>query len=660
MARLRGDVARYLLSFLKPHLPVFVAGLAMLFAANVVFLAFPFLMGRLVDELTGEGTWILEGIAELSVALLAVLFVRAVLNFGQTYAFGVVSNRVSRALRNALYGRILVLPTSFFDTRRTGELISRLSNDVGQLEHAISDMLAGLVRQLVVLCFGVAIVFYLAPQLSVFMIAIVPAVALLTMRLGRTIRRRSRETQDLIAESTTVAEEGISGVSTVRAFTAEPYEARRYGAALDAALSKALDTVRYRAGLGAFIGFFVMGALVLVIWYGASLVETGGLAVGDLVSFVIYTGFIGGSVAGLGGLVTRLQRVLGASERVVEIMRSEPEPGRTLAAGFGGNHGGGRPRHEHEAAGAAGGQGHQHDTADGGAGESRQHDTAAGNVRPGHGEDAALERDGRAHHSGPGTGSSQQRDAGVPDISFERVDFAYPSRPDVPVLEDIAFSLHAREHVALVGPSGSGKSSIVRLLLRFYDPVRGRLLCGRQDIREFNVETWRSRFAVVPQEVMLFGGSIADNIRYGRPSADDEEVRSAADEAFVLEFASRFPDGLGTVVGERGVQLSGGQRQRVAVARAMLRNPEVLILDEATSSLDAESERTVHEALERLMAGRTTLVIAHRLATVQEADRILVLDRGNIVEQGTHRELSRKEDGLYAGLVRMQNLGDAE
>lgn len=613
MAGVRRDVTLYLLSFLKPHLPAFAVGLALLFAANVVFLAFPFLMGRLVDELTGEGTWVFEGVGALSLALLAVLFVRAVLNFGQTYAFGVVSNRVSRSLRGALFGRILVLPTAFFDTRRTGELISRISNDVGQLEHAISDMLAQLVRQLVVLCFGVLIVFLLTPQLSLFMIAIVPAVALLTLWLGRTIRRRARETQDLIAESTTVAEEGISGIATVRAFTAEPYEVDRYGNTLEAALSKALDTVRFRAGLGAFIGFFVMGTLVLVIWYGATLVEAGTLAVGDLVSFVIYTGFIGGSVAGLGGLITRLQRVLGASERVVEILQAEPEPGRTPVGGSG------------DASAVAAGPLDAH----------------------------AGPPDSRNRPAAPGTSPV------LGTISFERVAFAYPSRPDVPVLDDISFALNPREHVALVGPSGSGKSSIVRLLLRFYDPLQGRVLGDGSDIREFDVRAWRSRFAVVPQEVMLFGGSIAENIRYGRPDADDDEVMNVARDAFVLEFADRFPDGIETVVGERGVQLSGGQRQRVAVARAMLRGPDVLILDEATSSLDAESERTVHEALERLMAGRTTLVIAHRLATVQEADSILVLDQGGIVERGAHRELSRRDDGLYARLVRMQNLGDS-
>ncbi len=579
----------FLLGFLRPHLTLFAFGLGMLFTANLVFLAFPLLMGRLVDELTGEGQWIVEGVGNISLALLAILGVRALLNFAQTYAFGTVSTRVARAIRGELYSRLLMLPVAYFDVHRTGELLSRLSNDVGQLEHALSDMLAQLVRQLVVLAFGLAIVFVLTPQLSLFMLAIVPAVALVTLRLGRTIRRRSRELQDLLAESTTIAEESLSGISTVKSFAAEPYEIGRFDGALGSVLRKALDTIRFKAGLGSAIGFFIMGTLVVVIWFGAGLVESGVLAVGDLVSFVIYTGFIGGSVAGLGGLITRLQRVLGATERVVELLQLDPEPG------------------------------------------------------------------------GPGTTSEIDRPP-IPILSdslvFDEVSFAYPSRPDITVLERIDLPIRAGEQLALVGPSGSGKSTLIRLLLRFYKPSSGRIVRDGIDIESLDLQTYREKFAVVPQDVMLFGGTIEENIRYGRPAAAGEEVHEAARAAHVLEFAERFPDGLQTVVGERGIQLSGGQRQRVAVARAILRDPEVLLLDEATSSLDAESERYVQAALGRLMKERTSIVIAHRLATVQAADRIVVIEAGRIVERGTHAELIAGSDGLYKRLVRMQNLGD--
>lgn len=600
----------FLFGFLRPHLALFAFGLLLLLAANLVFLSFPFLMGRLVDVLTGEASWEFHrfelGVTAICAVLLVVLAVRAGLSFGQTYTFGVVSNRISRSLRSRLYERLLLLPMSYYDRHRTGELISRLSNDVGQLEHAISDMLAQLVRQFVVLAFGLAIVFAIAPQLSLFMIAIIPAVSFATMKLGRTIRIRSRETQDLLAESTTVAEESISGIATVRNFTAEEYEFDRYDTSLRSVLAKALDTLRFKAALGSAIGFFVMGSLVVVIWFGATLVEAGSLAVGDLVSFVIYTGFIGGSVAGLGSLITRMQRVLGATERVVEIMQRDPEPGREstpVAA---------RP----------------------------DPFRTAGDPKPG----------GTATDALP-----PLRDC----LRLAAVSFAYPSRPDVAVLDSVCLNVGSGEHVALVGPSGSGKSTVVRLLMRFYDVNTGTIERDGEDIRSLNLESYRRRFAIVPQDVMLFGGSIFENIYYGRPDAASAEVRAAARAACVLEFADRFPDGIHTIVGERGVQLSGGQRQRVAVARAILRDPEVLILDEATSSLDAESEAAVQSALADLMHDRTTLVIAHRLATVQAADRIAVLDGGRVVEQGTHAALISNTEGLYAKLVRMQNLGDS-
>lgn len=578
---------RFLLGFLRPHLRLFVTGLVLLFVSNAVFLAFPWLTGQIINELSGGEPWIIRGVGTLSALLLVVLTVRALLNFGQIWLFGAVSNRLARDIRESLYGHLLELPMSYYDAHRTGELLSRISNDVTQLESAISDVLAGLVRQVLVVVFGITIAVFLAPQLALFMVLVVPPVALGARRLGRIIRDRARETQDLLAESSTIAEETIAGVATVKSFASEPFEHDRYNEALHRVLGKAMETVTLRALIGSSIGLLVMGSLILVIWFGATLVEAGTLAVGDLISFVIYTGFIGGSVAGLGNSITRIQRVLGSSERVIALMQMDPEPG--LAA--------------------------------------------------------ASER----HGTLPPLSDS---------ITLHGVSFAYPTRPDLLVLQDLHLTIPLNSRVALVGPSGSGKSTIVRLLLRFYELNEGAILRDGVDITRFDLRAYRSRFAVVPQDVLLFGGSIEDNIRYGRPDARADEVRAAAEAAHVIEFADRFPEGLDTIVGERGVQLSGGQRQRVAIARAMLRDPEVLILDEATSSLDAESEQLVQDALDRLMQHRTTLVIAHRLATVRKADRICVLDRGKLVEAGTHDELNRIPDGLYAKLVRMQGLGD--
>ncbi len=587
---------RFLIGFLRPHLRLFVTGLVLLFASNAVFLAFPWLTGQIINELSGGEPWIIRGVGSLSALLLAVLTVRAVLNFGQIWLFGAVSNRLARDIRERLYGHLLELPMGYYDAHRTGELLSRISNDVTQLETAISDVLAGLVRQVLVVVFGISIAAFLAPQLALFMVLVVPPVALGARRLGRIIRDRARETQDLLAESSTIAEETIAGVATVKSFASEPVELDRYTEALHRVLGKAMETVTLRALIGSSIGLLVMGSLILVIWFGATLVDAGSLAVGDLISFVIYTGFIGGSVAGLGNSITRIQRVLGSSERVIELMQMDPEPGLAV--------------------------------------------TASGKVSAGAVAPEALR---------------PLSDA----IALQGVTFAYPSRPDLVVLQNLDLAIPRNSRVALVGPSGSGKSTIVRLLLRFYELNEGAVLRDGVDITRFDLRAYRSRFAVVPQDVLLFGGSIEDNIRYGRPDAPTDEVRAAAEAAHVIEFADRFPEGLGTIVGERGVQLSGGQRQRVAIARAMLRDPEVLILDEATSSLDAESEQLVQDALDRLMQHRTTLVIAHRLATVRKADRICVLDRGKLFETGTHDELVQIPDGLYAKLVRMQGLGDS-
>ncbi|MFW6252346.1 MAG: ABC transporter ATP-binding protein [bacterium] len=597
---------RFLFDFLQPHLRLFVSGLVLLLLSNAVFLAFPFLTGQIINELSGGEPWIIRGVGTLSALLLIVLTVRAVFNFGQIWLFGAVSNRLARDIRRRLYGHLLQLPIGYYDSHRTGELLSRLSNDVTQLETAISDVLAGLVRQVLVVVFGITIAVFLAPSLALFMVLIVPPVALGARRLGRIIRKRARETQDLLAESSTIAEETIAGVATVKSFANEDFESVRYNEALYRVLGKAMETVTLRAIIGSSIGLLVTGSLILVIWFGATLVEAGALAVGDLISFVIYTGFIGGSVAGLGNSITQIQRVLGSSERVIELMQMDLEPGLRAA----------RPS------------------------ETPAEDTAA-----------AIRQD---------TSETQQALPPLADaVAFRSVTFAYPSRPDLVVLKNLDLTIPRTSRVALVGPSGSGKSTIVRLLLRFYELNEGTILRDGTDITAFDLRAYRSCFAIVPQDVLLFGGSIEENIRYGRPDAGAEEVRAAAEAAHMTEFVDRFPEGLSTIVGERGVQLSGGQRQRVAIARAMLRDPEFLILDEATSSLDAESEWLVQDALDRLMEHRTTLVIAHRLATVRKADSIVVLDQGSIVEQGTHEELTQITDGLYAKLVRMQGLGDA-
>jgi ABC-type multidrug transport system fused ATPase/permease subunit len=377
-------------------------------------------------------------------------------------------------------------------------------------------------------------------------------------------------------------EETLQAINTVKAYTNENFEIGRYQHSLAKAVKTALSAANYR---GAFISFIIIGlfgGIILVIWYGATLVQNGDLTIGELISFIIYTVFIGASVGGLGELYGKIQSALGATERIQEILAETEEP-------------------------------------------------TDKSLRP-------L--------------SEIRRVRG--DISYNQVAFSYPTRPDIQVLRNINFSIKSGEKIALVGPSGAGKSTIVQLLLRLYDVPHGSIMVDGVDIRDMNLTELRANIGIVPQEVLLFGGSIRENIAYGRPEATEEEIIEAARKANAYNFISTFPEGLDTLVGERGIKLSGGQRQRVAIARAILKNPAILVLDEATSSLDSESEHLVQQAMDELMKNRTSIVIAHRLSTIRKVDKILVIDGGEIVEQGAHEILSMNDNGIYANLLRLQ------
>jgi ATP-binding cassette subfamily B protein len=402
------------------------------------------------------------------------------------------------------------------------------------------------------------------------------------------MRRISREAQDKLADSSVIVEESLQGILNVKAFTNERFELNRYWDSLRAYVSAVLRGARYRATFGAFITFALFGAVVLVLWYGARLVEGGGLTTGELTRFMLYTMFVGGAIGSFAELYSQLQRTLGATQRVREILQETVEDLEEI------------------------------------------HDM----LSPSSDGFYTKKLDG--------------------DVKFEQVTFSYPSRKDVLVLRNVSLVARAGERVALVGPSGAGKSTLVSLLLRLYDPDAGHIVIDGRDARDYQLSGLRRQMAIVPQDVMLFGGSIADNIAYGRPGATEREIVDAAGKANADEFIARFPEGYQTRVGERGIQLSGGQRQRVAIARAILKNPAILILDEATSSLDSESERLIQQALEGLMKGRTSIIIAHRLATVRTADRIFVIKEGQIVESGTHAELVERDNGVYRTLSELQ------
>ncbi len=581
-------------SYVRTYKWFFVMGMLSLLFSSTILLAFPYLAGKLVDVADGK-TWELPQIASLlsgvtgessyqmsvtgiAILLFAILFVQGFFSFFRVYFFAQVNERAMADLRRDVYSKMISLPMTFFDKRRVGELISRITSDVSMLQDTFSVTLAELFRQVATLVIGTAIIFFMAPQLTLFMLLTFPVLVIAALVFGNFIRKLSRTAQDKLAEANIIVEETLQSVTVVKSFTNELFEIDRYKRSLDMLVRVALKSARYRGVFISFIIFVLLGGIVGLMWYGASLVQDGTMESGELLSFVLYTGFIGGSIAGLGDIYGQIQRAIGASERVIEIIGENAEP--------------------------------------------------------------SHERSGKKIALG--------------DIVFNKVTFAYPTRKELNVLHELDFSIRPGEKVALVGPSGAGKSTIIQLIMRFYQADSGLISVGDQRIEDFDLTTYRENVGIVPQEVILFGGTIRENIAYGNPDADQEAIDDAARKANAMEFIERFPEGMNTIVGERGVKLSGGQRQRIAIARAILKDPSLLILDEATSSLDAESESLVQEALEKLMKGRTSIIIAHRLSTIRKVDRIFVLKEGRIVESGDHQTLSARKDGLYRNLVELQ------
>ncbi|GAB3820530.1 ABC transporter ATP-binding protein [Pontibacter rugosus] len=572
------QVFRYVL----PYKYKFIVGLVFLVMSSLTFMAFPFLVGKLFDSATGNADGLLEDINVIAMGLFGIILLQGIFSFFRVYFFAQVSENAVADIRRDLYSKFVQLPISFYEKRRVGEVTSRITTDVAQVQDAMSITLAELFRQTTTLIVGVIVIMWMSIKLSLFMLATFPVLVALALVFGRRIKTLSKKTQDELANTNVIVEETLQAINTVKAFTNEMFEVNRYKTTLNKAVKTALKGAYYR---GAFITFIIVGlfgGIILVIWYGVTLVANGEIAQGDLVSFVLYTVFIGASVGGLGDLYGKVQSALGATERILEILQEHEEPS----------------------------------------------DKTLPNLQ-------AIPRV-------------------KGDIVYQNVSFSYPTRPDLQVLGDISFSVRAGEKVALVGPSGAGKSTIIQLLMRYYDVMGGSITVDSQDIRDMNLTMLRGNIGVVPQEVLLFGGTIRENIAYGRPEASEAEIQDAARKANAYDFIMSFPEGLDTLVGERGIKLSGGQRQRVAIARAILKNPAILILDEATSALDSESEHLVQQAMDELMKGRTTIVIAHRLATIRKVDKILVIENGEIVEQGPHEELSLNPHGIYANLLKLQ------
>ena len=574
-----------LFRYLRPYRGRFGAALAALFATSLLSLAFPYLAGGIIDAAVSQakGSGSMASTNRTALLLMGILALQAALSFFHSLSFATAGQRSLVDLRRDTYSRLISLPMTFFAQRRVGELASRLSSDLIQIEDTLITILPQFLRQTTILIGGIVLIAATSLQLTAIMLASLPVLTVTAVVFGRKTRKIAREAQDRLADTATIVEETLQGIVNVKAFSNEGYELNRYHEGLGSFLTITLRGARLRSAFIAFIIFALFGFIVLVLWSGARLLQQGKITFGDLTRFGLYTAFVAGAMGQFAELYSQLQKAIGATQRVRELLRETGEVEARL---------------------------------------------------------------------GPAPASTLPRLRG--DVAFENVYFTYPSRQGVEVLHSINLTATSGQRIALVGPSGAGKSTIISLLLRLYDPSAGRILIDGRDARDYRLTELRGQMSMVPQEVLLFGGSIAENIAYGKPGAGAAEIEEAARQANAHEFIEAFPERYATLVGDRGIKLSGGQRQRVAIARAILKNPAILILDEATSSLDSESERLIQEALETLMRGRTSFIIAHRLATVRHVDRIIVVAGGRVVESGTHDELQGIGDGVYRRLAALQ------
>lgn len=570
--------ATLLFQFSANHRWKFYLGLVFLLLTGGTALAFPKLMGLLVDCVKNKDQNQANFIA---LSLVGILFLQSFFSFFRLSLFVNFTENTLANLRLKLYSNLIKLPMSFFSQKRVGELNSRISADIAQIQDTLTSTIAEFLRQFILIIGGVALLASESFKLTLLMLSVVPLVAVAAVIFGRFIRKYSKNVQDKVAESQVIVEETMQGISIVKAFANEWYEIERYKTQIKEVIQIAIKGGKYRGYFASFIIFCLFGAIVAVVWYGVQLSIAGEMSVGQLISFVLYSTFVGASFGGIAELYAQIQKAIGATERVFELLDETPEKINCDS-------------------------------------NSQNFEKIEGNV------------------------------------TFENVAFHYPSRKEMQVLKDVSFSASFGQKIAIVGPSGAGKSTIASLLLRFYAIEKGQILIDNKNIYDFDLEHLRSNMSIVPQDVILFGGTIRENIAYGKPNATEDEIITASKQANAYNFIESFPEKFDTLVGERGVKLSGGQRQRIAIARALLKNPSILILDEATSSLDSESEKLVQEALEKLMEGRTSIIIAHRLSTIRSADQILVLDQGKIAEKGTHQELINIENGIYKNLSNLQ------
>lgn len=552
--------------------------LAALTVAALTTLVVPVAVRRMIDfGFSDKAVQLIDSYFAVMIGVVALLAISSALRYYLVTALG---ERIVADLRSDVFAHLTRLSSAFFDTARTGEIVSRLTADTTQIKSAVGASVSIALRNFLLFVGAAAMMVVTSPRLSLFVLGAIPVIVLPLVAFGRAVRRRSRAAQDTLADASGYADEMIGAVRTLQAYTNEKLAQSRFSSAVEHAYAAARDATKARGVLTAVVIFLVFASIVVVLWVGAQDVLAGDITPGRLGQFVLYAVFAAGGLSELSQVWGEIAQASGAAERLFEILDADPQiksPSRPVAL-----------------------------------------------PKPAAGE-----------------------------VAFRDVNFAYPGRPNVQVLDHVTFRVVPGEKLALVGPSGSGKSTIFHLIQRFYDPSSGAISFDGVRLTEVDPEALREQVALVPQDAVVFGASVLENIKFGRPDATDQEIEKAAEAAHAAEFIRRLPKGYETPVGERGVTLSGGQRQRIAIARAILRKAPLLLLDEATSSLDAESETLVQQALRQLMLDRTSIVIAHRLATVQNCDRILVLDHGRIVEQGNHALLA-SAGGLYARLAKLQ------